>query len=195
MGPDLPCSHDVENCSSNATKIDRYTLLKAVCEYLIRAFISSRLDSMNAILHGLPDYLIEKLQKVQYHAARVLCGLRKYDHITPALQALHWLPIRKRIEYKIAMLCYKCIHMLAPKYLCDMISIYTPRRRLSSSLDKYLLNVPKVRTGFSERAFSYSGPKIWNDLPYDVRASESLNSFKQKLKTHLFKSAYIKQWF
>ena len=173
----------------------RKCLSKAACESLIHAFISSRLDSMNAILHGLPDYLIEKLQKVQNHAARVLCGLRKYDHITPALQALHWLPIKKRIEYKIAMLCYKCIHMLAPKYLCDMISIYTPRRRLRSSLDKYLLNVPKVRTGFGERAFSYSGPKIWNDLPYDVRASESLNSFKQKLKTHLFKSAYIKQWF
>ena len=150
---------------------------------------------MNAILHGLPDYLIEKLQKVQNHAARVLCGLHKYDHITPALQALHWLPIRKRIEYKIAMLCYKYIHMLAPKYLCDMISIYTPRRRLRSSLDKYLLNVPKVTTGFGERAFTYSGPKISNDLLYDVRASESLNSFKQKLKTQLFKSAYIKQWF
>ena len=128
-----------------------------------------------------------QLQIVQNHAARVLCGLRKYDHITPALQALHWLPILKRIEYKIAVLC--CIHMLAPKYLCDMISIYTPRRRLRSSLDKYLLNVPKVRTGFGERVFSYSGPKIWNDLPYDVRASESLNSFKQNLKAHLFKSA------
>ena len=105
----------------------RKCLSKAACESLIHAFISSRLDSMNAILHGLPDYLIEKLQKVQNHAARVLCGLRKHDHITPALQALHWLPIRKRIEYKMAMLCYKCIHMLAPKYLCDMISIYTPR--------------------------------------------------------------------
>ena len=98
----------------------RECLSKAACESLIHAFISSRLDSMNAILHGLPDYLIEKLQKVQnHHAARVLCGLRKYDHITPDLQALHWLPIRKRIEYKIAMLCYKCIHMLAPKYLND----------------------------------------------------------------------------
>ena len=81
--------------------------------------------------------------------------------------------------------------MLAPKYLCDMISIYTLRRRLRSCRDKYLLNVPKVRTGFGERAFSYSGPKIWNDLPYDVRASECLNSFKQKLsrfkiQIHLF---------
>ena len=142
--------------------------------------------------HGLPDYLIGKLQKVKNHAARVLCGLRKYDHITPALQALHWLSIRKRIEYKIAVLCYKCIHKLAPKYLCDMISIYTPRRRLRSSLDKYLLNVPKVRTGFGERTLSYSGPNIWNDLPYDVRASESFNSFQQNLKTHLFKSANIK---
>ena len=124
----------------------RKCLSKAACESLIHAFISSRLDSVNAILHGLPDYLIEKLQKEQNHAARVLCGLRKYDHITPALQALHWLPIRKRIEFKIAVLCQKCIHILAPKYLCDMISIYSPKRRLRFSLDKYLLSVPKVRT-------------------------------------------------
>ena len=168
----------------------RRCLSKAACEALIHAFISSRLDSLNAAIHGLTDYLIENLQKVQNHAARVLCGLHKHDHITPALQALHCLPIRKRIEYEIAVLCYKCIHMLAPKYLCDMISIYTPRRRLRSSLDKYVLNVPKVRTGFGERAFSYSGPKIGNDLPYDVRASECLNYFKQTLK-----STYIKHWF
>ena len=78
------------------------------------------------------------------HAAWVLCGLCKYDYITPALQALHWLPIWKRIEYEIAVLYYKCIHMLATKYLCDTISIYTPKRRLRSSLDKYLLNILNV---------------------------------------------------
>ena len=70
-------------------------------------------------------------------------------------------------------------------------NISTPTRLNSEGTDKYLLNVPKVRTGFGERAFSYIGPKIWNDLPYDVCASVSLNSFKQKLKNHLFKSAYI----
>ena len=62
----------------------RKCLSKAACESPIHAFISSRLDSMNAIFHVFPDYLIEKLQKVQNHAARVLCGLRKYDHITHA---------------------------------------------------------------------------------------------------------------
>ena len=159
---------------------------------LISGVYNLWLDSMIAILRGLPDYLIERLQKVQNHAARVLCGLRKYDHITSALQALHLLSIQKQIQYKIAVLC---IHMLAPKYLCGMISIYTPRRGLRSSLDKYLLNVPRVRTGFGERAFSYSCPKIWNNLPHGVHASESLNSFKQKLKTHLFKSVDVKHWF
>ena len=76
----------------------RKCLNGAACEALIHTFISSIFDSMNAILHGLPDYLIEILQKVQNPAAQVLCGLRKYGNTTPALQAVHKLPIRKRIE-------------------------------------------------------------------------------------------------
>ena len=165
-------------------------LNKSSCESLIHAFISSRLDSMNAVLYGLPDCLIDKLQKVQNNAARVLCGLRKYDHIAPVLQALHWLPIRKRIDYKIAVLCFKCINNSAPTYLCNLISLYVPRRKLRSSEDKFVLNVPKVRTGFGERAFSFNGPQTWNNLPYDIRSCLSLDSFKKMLKTHLFKSVY-----
>ncbi len=47
----------------------------------------------------------------------ILTRSRKYDHITPILQSLHWLPIKFRISYKISLLAYKALNDLAPAYL------------------------------------------------------------------------------
>ncbi len=68
-------------------------------EKLVHAFMTSRLDYCNALLGGCPASSINKLQIVQNAAARVLTRSRKYDHITPILQSLHWLPIKFRISY------------------------------------------------------------------------------------------------
>ncbi len=76
-------------------------------EKLVHAFMTSRLDYCNALLGGCPASSINKLQVVQNAAARVLTRSRKYDHITPILQSLHWLPIKFRISYKILLLTYK----------------------------------------------------------------------------------------
>ncbi len=70
-------------------------------EKLVNAFMTSRLDYCNALLGGCPASSINKLQIVQNAVARVLTRSRKYDHITPILQSLHWLPIKFRISYKI----------------------------------------------------------------------------------------------
>ncbi len=76
-------------------------------EKLVHAFMTSSLDYCNALLGGCPASSINKLQIVQNAAARVLTRSRKYDHITPILQSLHWLPIKFRISYKILLLAYK----------------------------------------------------------------------------------------
>ena len=83
----------------NISKI-KHCLTKETCESLIHAFITSRLDSVNAVLQGLPNYLIDKLQRVQNFAARLITGSYKYDHITPVLKSLHWLSIEQRIKCK-----------------------------------------------------------------------------------------------
>ena len=168
----------------------RHCLDRRSCESLIHAFITSRLDSMNAILYGIPDNLAAKLQRVQNSAARLLCGIKKYDHITPTLKSLHWLPVRQRTVFKICVLAYKCIHGTAPQYLCKYLERYSPVRQLRSSDDKYLLVVPKIRTKFGERAFSWNAAKLWNELPYGIRSCSTIDTFKKKLKTHLFAISY-----
>jgi len=76
---------------------------------LVQAFISSRLDYCNALLYGLSDGLMRRLQSVQNPAARLVTGARRRDHITPILRQLHWLPVRQRVTFKIAVLVFQCL--------------------------------------------------------------------------------------
>ena len=112
-------------------------ITKDACESLVHVFITSRLDSVNAVLYGLPKFLTEKLQRVQNFSARLITGPFKYDHITPVLKSLHWLPVEQRIRHKIAVLGFKCVYGSAPGYLQNLVELYTPRRTLGISSDNF----------------------------------------------------------
>ena len=111
---------------------------------------------------------MRQLQYIQNAAAQVLTRTRKYDHISPVLRSLHWLPVAQRIDFKTAQLVYKSLHGLAPKYISDMFEPYEPTRILRTS-GRGLLLVLRVRTKQGEAAFQVYAPKIWNSLPEDVR--------------------------
>ncbi|XP_062849601.1 uncharacterized protein LOC134311857, partial [Trichomycterus rosablanca] len=155
-------------------------------EKLIHAFITSRLDYCNALLTGCSGRSINKLQLVQNAAARVLTRTKKFDHISPVLSSLHWMPVKFRIDYKILLLTYKALHGLAPQYLSELINHYNPARSLHSQ-DAGLLIVPKIKKiTAGGRAFSYKAPQLWNNLPASVRDSDTVSMFKSRLKTYLF---------
>ena len=81
---------------------------------LIHAFVTSRIDSCNSLLIGLPTNEINRLQRLQNAAARLVCRVKRHEHITPILQSLHWLPVSQRIIYKSLILTFKALHNLAP---------------------------------------------------------------------------------
>lgn len=168
----------------------RPSLSDSVAETLIHAFVSSRLDYCNGVLFGLPKKDLDRLQYVQNSAARVLTRTKPWQHITPTLKRLHWLPVKDRITYKLLLLTFKALHGLAPQYLSDLLEDYTPGRTLRSS-DLGLLTVRQgKRRSLGDRAFSVAAPARWNSLPFEIRHAKTLDSFKSALKRHLFVQAF-----
>ena len=88
-----------------------------VCATLVHALIGSRFDYCNSLLYNIADAKIERLQKVQNQAARILTRSPRRDHITPVLKQLHWLKVRERIRYKVLILAHKSFNETAPLYL------------------------------------------------------------------------------
>ena len=173
----------------------RHLLTLEATEKLVHALISSRLDYCNSLLAGQPDYNYKRLQSLQNAAARVVCQIGKYDHITPVLKQLHWLPVRQRVIFKILLLTFKILDDTAPSYLKKFITSYTPPKTLRSS-NQHLLVIPRTKMkSYGEKTFAYNAAKAWNDLPLDLRQCSCIDSFKRKLKTHLFKIAYCDKWF
>ncbi len=108
------------------------------------------------------------------------------DHITPALESLHWLPVSFRVDFKILMLTYKVLHGLAPQYLSELLIPYAPKRDLRSS-ETGLLTVPLTRLRLmGDRAFSSLAPKLWNSLLIEIRQAKTLSTFKSRLKNIFF---------
>ena len=174
----------------NISAIRKY-IPQSACESLIHALVSSRLDYANSLFSGMPKYQIARLQRVQNMAARIVLRIRKFDHITPALRELHWLPVEKRIVFKILLLTFKCLNGAAPLYLKELLKPNPTTRNLRSNQDCMTLYVPKSRTArYGQRAFGNIAPKLWNELPSHIRAQTSLTAFKRMLKTRLFLQAY-----
>ena len=77
---------------------------------LVVALVLARLDYCNGVLAGLPASQLSRLQSVLHAAARLIYGVRRYDHVTPLLQQLHWLSVPERVTFKLCVMVYRCLH-------------------------------------------------------------------------------------
>jgi hypothetical protein len=174
----------------NISRIRKFLTTEAA-SMIVNALVTSKIDYANAILYGVPDYLLKRLQLIQNNAARLVLRKKRHDHITPLLEKLHWLPICYRIEYKLMLLTFKCIHSLAPLYLCELLSLYIPSHDLRTS-SQNLLKEKRGHKRSGDRSFSVAAPKLWNKLPDSLRQIDKLPTFKTALKTYYFTKAFRK---
>ena len=198
MDPNMTMSSQIGNlCRTLRLQLKKIASIRSylptsVAKTLITSLILSRLDYCNSLLAGTNKEQINRLQRVQNAAAKLVLCKKQLPHSLPILYELHWLPVKERIDYKIALICYKCINDSAPVYLSSLLEFYTPNRNLRSSSDKYKLKtISRVNyKSFGEKSFAWSGPKIWNSLPLSLRSVDTIDTFKRRLKHYLFLSTY-----
>ena len=165
---------------------------KETTERLVHSFITFITYWLrNSLLFGLPETTIHKLQRLQNAAARLILQRDRYASVTNMFKQLHWLPVKMRIKFKMALLVFKCLNGVGPSYLSELLVKKPITRNLRSSADDNLLLIPRVRTeSFGKRSFKYAAPSVWNSLPQQIRNSQSTDIFKKRLKTHFYFVAF-----
>lgn len=146
-------------------------------ECLVDIFVLSQLNLCKvALLYGLQDRKLAKLQIAQNPAARIITRCRKCKHMKLVHRDLHWLPIEQLIWYKIALLTFKALHGLVPVLVSDLIKILKWRGPWDQ-LQKFICvhhRSPKLN-----HAFAAASPNVWNSLPSKITDTDS---FKGNLK-------------
>jgi len=160
----------------------------------VLATVISRLDYCNAALAGLSQTTVAPLQRVQNSAARLIFKLSSREHITPCLlySCTGFQCAGASMQFKLRCIMHSVSHGTCPAYLTNIVEPAGAGRtrsdlRSTSSTDYTL---PRLRTKFAERAFSYAGPSAWNGLSEDVRAVADPAEFRKQLKTHFSTAAY-----
>ena len=103
------------------------------------------------------------LQSIQNFACRIVNGARKYDHVTPILKDLNWLPVTTQLYYRSSTIAFKCMTGRVPTYIssqfikCQDISNRDTRKSQQ-------LNIPLFETATGHRTFYYKTVSIWNSL-------------------------------
>jgi len=122
------------------------------------AVIGSQLDYCNSLYYGMSNTNFQKLQRVQNAAARIVCQApRRQRQSAELLKNIHWLPVRGRGDYKIAVLCYKAVKLQQPLCLICLLSSYRQSRVVRSSTSD-LLSTQSSSTNMAARRFSCCAP-------------------------------------
>ena len=168
----------------------RSSLTTEACKTIAAAIVGSRLDYCNSLLAGTSVSNLARLQLVQNTLARVITEKSRFCRITPVLSDLHWLPVRHRIDFKIATITFKVLQFQQPFYLAALVPQYVPTRSLRSSSSLSICVPTRKTTMAKSKSFSSVASYFWNKLPCHLSSISTLPAFRKRLKHHLFSSAF-----
>ena len=117
----------------------------------------------SSVWSNTPASHVKKLQSIANFACKIITKTRKYEHVTPLLRELDWLPVDKLLYFRDSVLTYKCLNNLTPDYLCNKFekrsSIHNRKTRTHNSLQ-----MPLFKTAGGQRSFAYRAVHVWNNL-------------------------------
>ena len=169
----------------------RKSLSLDLAKQIAVALVCSKLDYCNSLFHNilLPEKDIARLQCVQNCLARVVTNAPRFSRFVPILKRLHWLPVKFSIHFKICTITFRTLKENQPAYLADLlVRPKCPKYLRSTNSNRFV--APRMKTKTGSRAFSISGPALWNALPVPIRNAKTILIFRKLLKSHVFDLAF-----
>lgn len=178
----------VSSCMSCLGQISRTKHVFDKCTLLtiINTLVFSKLFYCSNVWANTSKSNINKLQGIQNFAARIATSTHKYDHITPVLKELKWLPVATQLYFRSAIMAYKCLTSRVPEYLSSQFS---KRGEISgrATRSSQMLNIPLFKSASGQRTFYYRTVSIWNSMDSSLKTLEKVSAFKFYLKRKLIK--------
>lgn len=157
-----------------------YAPLQALIK-MYNALVLPHLTYCSTIWNDGSNTILNKLSKLQRRAARVITG-QSYDiRSTEILESLNWLPIEDYLVKREVLMTFKALTNRQPKYVQDFFTT-CENSNYSLRSNNVKLSLPKPKTNFLKRSFSYRAAQRWNELSHDITSNIqdfSLSSFKR----------------
>jgi hypothetical protein len=159
----------------------RHLFNKDILLVILNSLVFSKLFYCSTIWAGTSKQNIDKLQLLQNFAARILTNVRKYDHISPALEQLGWLSIKNQLNLRDLCQIYKIQNSLSPQYLKCKLEKRSEVHKYNTR-QKDHLNMPLCRTATAQRSFFHRAVNLWNKLSLSQQNQPSIYLFKRTIK-------------
>ena len=178
------CNYHLRNLYNIRLSLDTQTRI-----LLVTNLILSNIDYCNILLLGAPDTELRPLHLMINKSLRFIYHVNFKDHISPLYKKAHFLPIKKRIQFKACLIAYKIFHYQTPTFFLDDITKFVSTsnmtlREVSGSRDDHTFSIDGKRN--KEKRLTTLIIREWNSLPLQLRRVAEISLFKSKLKTLLF---------
>ena len=175
------------SCFSSLAQINRvkHVFERSTLITIINTQVFSKLFYCSSVWSNAANTNLLKLQAVQNFAARIICDTRKFDHVTPLLKELRWLPVKSQLYLRDAVFAFKCMTGSAPTYLS---SKFLTRGEVSgrTTRSSQLLQIPLFKSRSGQTTSYYRIVSLWNSLDNSFKLWNSVLIFKRKLRGNLF---------
>ena len=182
----------VSGCMARLGQINRvkHAFDSTTLNIIINALVFSKLYYCCNVWNNTSEYNLSRIQAVQNFAARIVSNSRKYDHISPILKDLKWLPVRQQLYYRHAIMAFKCMSGCAP---ASLFSKYIQRATITkrTTRNSQMLNIPLYKTATGQRTFYFRTVKLWNSLDSSLKLKPTLQHFKRCLKRSLASNSFM----
>lgn len=191
----------IENIISSVSKIlgimksIKFKIARKALNNLYNSYMRPLLEYASVVWDSCTIYEKTRLEQVQYEAARVVTGLTRSVSINELIKEIGWLSLSDRRLFQKAVLMFKIKNGIAPEYVSNLMPPLVADRTVYNLRNVDDITVTNRRTELFSKSFIPSTINYWNSLPLPIRNSDSVESFKNKLKTSIFKVPVVPQYF